>query len=234
MKKGLVSLILLSFVALAIPGQTHAQAPHPYHPSADMNLDGEIDILDLSYVSNKYGSSHPNADIDGNGRVDILDLIQVSSRYGTEIELEPTSSPQYERYEAEIKLASSCNLIIATTCLSSYGEVFSFARHYPSDSYIILADGDNNNTVFYKSQITDVQWWLDFDWEAFQGLIKDGLRAIPDDGYGLWAYPPREKMKTRDNVFVTVYTKVPGGGWIRSTERLPVWRTLHDNPPFPE
>jgi len=48
----------------------------------DVNNDGVIDILDLSYVGGAFGSTNPGADINDDGIVDILDLATVAGNFG--------------------------------------------------------------------------------------------------------------------------------------------------------
>lgn len=62
---------------------------HYYPPSIDedVNLDGRVDIMDLSWVGINYGKSGgdiqpPRADVNGDGDVTIIDLAMVASKYG--------------------------------------------------------------------------------------------------------------------------------------------------------
>ncbi len=60
------------FVATALPG--------------DINLDGSIDILDLSILATNYGSQHArwtDGDLSNDDVVDILDLSLLATHYGT-------------------------------------------------------------------------------------------------------------------------------------------------------
>ena len=56
---------------------------HEYGISADVNGDGQVDILDLSLVEQNFGAilNHPEADINGDGQVNVLDLILVANRF---------------------------------------------------------------------------------------------------------------------------------------------------------
>lgn len=49
--------------------------------AGDVNDDNMIDILDLAYIANKYGSTDGLADLDGSGQVDILDLVLAANNY---------------------------------------------------------------------------------------------------------------------------------------------------------
>ena len=55
---------------------------HPHEivvsPSRDLNGDGQVNILDLTLVSQYFGQYHPQADVNGDGRVNILDLTAVA------------------------------------------------------------------------------------------------------------------------------------------------------------
>ena len=52
--------------------------------SADVNSDGNVNILDLVSVAAEFGNTEPNlaADVNGDGVVDILDLILVAGMFG--------------------------------------------------------------------------------------------------------------------------------------------------------
>ena len=49
---------------------------HEYGINADVNGDGQINILDLTFVTQNFGITlaHPEADLNGDGQVNILDL----------------------------------------------------------------------------------------------------------------------------------------------------------------
>ena len=51
--------------------------------SYDVNGDGEVNILDLTLVSQNFGQSNPQADANGDGTVDIFDLIAVAQDLAT-------------------------------------------------------------------------------------------------------------------------------------------------------
>ncbi len=51
-------------------------------PGGDVNGDGRIDILDMSYVGYHFGDADSGADLNGDGRVDILDLSLVGANFG--------------------------------------------------------------------------------------------------------------------------------------------------------
>ncbi len=54
-------------------------------PSWDVNEDGNVDILDLTAVSQNFGTAAPairRADVNGDGTVDILDLVAVANHFG--------------------------------------------------------------------------------------------------------------------------------------------------------
>ncbi|HEX7456604.1 MAG TPA: dockerin type I domain-containing protein, partial [Candidatus Nanoarchaeia archaeon] len=48
----------------------------------DLNLDGRINIRDLSILLSRWGSTNATADINGDGRVNIRDLSVLLSRWG--------------------------------------------------------------------------------------------------------------------------------------------------------
>lgn len=49
----------------------------------DVNGDGRVDILDLSYLLSSWTTNDPKADINSDGTIDILDLSTLLSEYGT-------------------------------------------------------------------------------------------------------------------------------------------------------
>ena len=56
---------------------------HEYGLNADVNGDGQVDILDLTLVEQNFGVmlAHPEADLNGDGQVNVLDLILVANRF---------------------------------------------------------------------------------------------------------------------------------------------------------
>ena len=47
---------------------------------ADVNNDGQINILDLVFVSRSFGTDNKNADVNGDGLVNILDLVLIANK----------------------------------------------------------------------------------------------------------------------------------------------------------
>ena len=47
---------------------------------ADVNNDGQINILDLVFVSRSFGTDNKNADVNADGLVNILDLVLIASK----------------------------------------------------------------------------------------------------------------------------------------------------------
>jgi hypothetical protein len=72
-----------NITAQSLPG-----AFSPFLPLEDINLDGRIDIKDISAVSTAFGTTpdmpgwNPNCDLNADGRVDIKDIAQVSQVFG--------------------------------------------------------------------------------------------------------------------------------------------------------
>ncbi len=54
--------------------------PEP-NPS-DVNADGVVNILDLTFVASRFGEMAPEADVTGDGVVNILDLVRVAQNFG--------------------------------------------------------------------------------------------------------------------------------------------------------
>lgn len=48
----------------------------------DVNADGVVNILDLTFVAARFGEADPNADVNGDGTVNILDLVLVAQNFG--------------------------------------------------------------------------------------------------------------------------------------------------------
>ncbi len=50
----------------------------------DVNMDGKVNILDLTFVASHFGSEDapPAADVNRDGKVNILDLTLVASHFG--------------------------------------------------------------------------------------------------------------------------------------------------------
>ena len=47
----------------------------------DVNADGVVDILDLTFVAARFGEMDPAADVTGDGIVNILDLVRVAQNF---------------------------------------------------------------------------------------------------------------------------------------------------------
>ena len=62
--------------------------------SYDVNGDGEVNILDLTLVSQNFGEDNPQADANGDGMVDIFDLIAVAQDLAT-----PSLAPGVDRWQ---------------------------------------------------------------------------------------------------------------------------------------
>ncbi len=62
----------------------NAEITEPPTPPWDVNKDGNVNILDLTFVASHFGSDDapPEADVNGDGRVNILDLTSVASHFG--------------------------------------------------------------------------------------------------------------------------------------------------------
>ena len=48
----------------------------------DVNADGMINILDLTFVASRFGQDDPKADVNGDGTVNILDLVSIAQNFG--------------------------------------------------------------------------------------------------------------------------------------------------------
>ena len=49
----------------------------------DVNADGVVNILDLTFVASHFGGTDPKADVNGDGTVNILDLTLVAQNFGS-------------------------------------------------------------------------------------------------------------------------------------------------------
>ncbi len=50
--------------------------------AGDTSGDGQINILDLAYIAQQYGTNDTLADLNGDGRVDILDIVLAAGNFG--------------------------------------------------------------------------------------------------------------------------------------------------------
>ena len=48
----------------------------------DVNADGVVNILDLTFVASRFGASDPKADVNDDGIVNILDLVRIAQNFG--------------------------------------------------------------------------------------------------------------------------------------------------------
>jgi hypothetical protein len=211
-----VSLIL-ACLTLATPASVSAQQPNPYHPKADVVEDGVIDIFDLSYVSSRYGSSDPSADLNGDGIVDIFDLVNVSGRYGTTVEWEPTTSPHYQEYEGEPVLVTPCSVPF---CLSGTALGQLWVEQIPQESHVVLSENCSRSTTIYQGPLADLRLAININWNWLDEIAVD---VIPIDiGYVGTLYPPASALAGRSQVCMSVYTQVPGAGWIKRSKIVSV------------
>ena len=82
--------------------------------ASDVNADGVINILDLTFIASHFGETpsvdqHPNPDVNGDGIVNILDLTLVASHFGRQ------SGIPYEVTDAnfdEIVLGSELPIVV--------------------------------------------------------------------------------------------------------------------------
>ena len=172
-----VSLIL-ACLTLAAPSSVSAQQSNPYHPMADVIEDGIIDIFDLVYVASKFGSSDPSADLNNDGIVDIFDLVNVSGRYGATVQWEPTTSPNYQRYEGEPLFVAPCSVPF---CLSGTAVGQLWVEQIPQESYVVLSEDCSRSTTISQGPLADLEWAINIDWGWVDKIATD---VIPIDfGY---------------------------------------------------
>ena len=72
----------LTATAHTIPdldGEIYLKSGLETPPTADVNEDGVVNILDLVAVANAFGESDP--DINGDGTVNVLDLVVVANAF---------------------------------------------------------------------------------------------------------------------------------------------------------
>ena len=85
------SMLILSEVLISRPGGIelqviieNAEILEPSRAPWDVNGDGKVNILDLTFVASHFGADNPppEADPNGDGKVNILDLTLVASHFG--------------------------------------------------------------------------------------------------------------------------------------------------------
>ena len=86
--KTLTGLLLMLSLTLGLRTTGYAQGPEiATLRAADVNADGVINILDLTFIASHFGDmptadQHPNPDVNGDGTVNILDLTRVAGHLG--------------------------------------------------------------------------------------------------------------------------------------------------------
>ncbi len=83
MKKWIFLLLLLSLFTVGYAQETDFDELL----ASDVNGDGIINILDLTFVASHFGempieNQYPNSDVNRDGTVDIFDLVQVANQFG--------------------------------------------------------------------------------------------------------------------------------------------------------
>ena len=87
MKKLVFSLLTLSLV-LGFWATSYTEDENPdVRSAADVNTDGFVNILDLTFIASHFGEMPtedqiPNPDINRDGTVNILDLVLVANYFG--------------------------------------------------------------------------------------------------------------------------------------------------------
>ncbi|MDE0554873.1 MAG: dockerin type I domain-containing protein, partial [Candidatus Poribacteria bacterium] len=87
MKKIICPFLILGLTLLCLT-TSHAQAANlDALRAADVNADGTINILDMTFIASHFGKSvtsdqMPNPDVTGDGIVNILDLVLVAGQMG--------------------------------------------------------------------------------------------------------------------------------------------------------
>ena len=86
--KKLICLLLTVSLTLGLLTASYAQdANLDTLKASDVNADGEVNILDLTFVAAHFGATPtadqtPNPDVNGDGAVTILDLTLVAGKLG--------------------------------------------------------------------------------------------------------------------------------------------------------
>ena len=114
MKKPLCLLLIASLMLIGLPTSYTQDVDFDTLSASDVNTDGVINILDLTFVASHFGETppenqHPNPDVNGDGTVNILDLTLVASHFGRK------SGIPYEVTDAnfdEIVLGSELPIVV--------------------------------------------------------------------------------------------------------------------------
>ena len=80
------------------------------YTQADVNEDGEINILDLVLVAQAFEDHNEKADVNGDGTVNILDLVEVASHFGEAAAAAPSvHSPTADQIQSWLSEAMQAN-----------------------------------------------------------------------------------------------------------------------------
>ena len=69
-----------AFASVSLDGTIEVRSLEPGETSSDVNSDGVVNILDLTFVASRFGESSP--DLNGDGVVNMLDLVLVANHIG--------------------------------------------------------------------------------------------------------------------------------------------------------
>ena len=128
--------------------------PEPPPRKEDVNRDGEVNILDLIAVAQKFGQKDiGNADVNGDGAVDISDLVLVASAFG---DSEAAAAPAL-RAQTGIGAATVAGWLTAAQKLTPHAD---YARGLPQlqNLHNLLAKSQTELLANYPNPFNPETW----------------------------------------------------------------------------
>jgi polysaccharide biosynthesis protein PslG len=159
-KRANANLVIAAFAGMAVATASYllVLTNAAQNPSADLNSDGKVDIIDMSMLLSNWGKADATSDLNIDGTVNILDLSILLSRWGPV----PSATPQ--------KLFGFGSPKLGTTAAEK-DAFFQLAKLGNASS----ARGDFNWEIIERNQGT--YNWVDVD-RLVAAASKVGIRII--------------------------------------------------------
>jgi hypothetical protein len=158
-------IVLVGFTILTTLAQTTK--------TADLNNDSKIDVLDMSQLLSKWGTTDSIADINSDGTVNIIDLSILLSTWGS------VSAPSSERWSTLHPFLSSAfsNTSVGSGILTASNSPMNASLQLHS-AYI---NSKNWSFPVYEASATDPTWTIT-DGNGFTVTLKIPDTAAPSPG----------------------------------------------------